>query len=87
MFVGVNYAPFVSGGEKHRRRASSSVRLRHREDDCRWMLETLAPRGFDDPDGARVLVDDGHEDGHAAVRIREGEEELQRLLGRDGDFP
>jgi len=63
VFVGVNYAPFVSGGEKHRRRASSSVRLRHREDDCRWMLETLAPRGFDDPDGARVLVDDGHEDG------------------------
>ena len=63
VFVGVNYAPFVSGGEKHQRRASSSVRLRHREDDCRWMLETLAPRGFDDPDGARVLVDDGHEDG------------------------
>ena len=27
------------------------------------MLETLAPRGFDDPDGARVLVDDGHRDG------------------------
>ena len=63
VFVGVNYVPFVSGGEKHRRRASSSVRLRHREDDCRLMLETLAPRGFDDPDGARVLVDDGHEDG------------------------
>ena len=69
VFVGVNYVnSFVSGGEKtlnhrHRRRASSSVRLRHREDDCRWMLETLAPRGFDDPDGARVLVDDGHEDG------------------------
>jgi len=64
VFVGVNYAS-GGGGEDHRRQrgASSSVRLRHREDDCRWMLETLAPRGFDDPDGARVLVDDGHEDG------------------------
>ena len=64
VFVGVNYAS-RGGGEDHRRQrgASSSVRLRHREDDCRWMLETLAPRGFDDPDGARVLVDDGHEDG------------------------
>ena len=63
VFVGVNYAS-GGGGEDHRRqRGPSSVRLRHREDDCRWMLETLAPRGFDDPDGARVLVDDGHEDG------------------------
>jgi len=64
VFVGVNYAS-GGGGEDHRRQRgpSSSVRLRHREDDCRWMLETLAPRGFDDPDGARVLVDDGHEDG------------------------
>ena len=62
VFVGVNYAPFVSGGEKHRRRASSSVRLRHRGDDCRWMLETLAP-AVRRPGRRAPLVDDGHEDG------------------------
>ena len=59
VFVGVNYASSLEKGGERRR----SERLRRREDDCRWMLETLAPRGFDDPDGARVLVDDGHRDG------------------------
>ena len=66
VLVGVNYASALENGGEERRRGTSderSVRLRRREDDCRRMLETLGPRGFDDPDGVRLLVDDGREDG------------------------
>lgn len=52
VLVGINYAAI--GG---------SARLKRREGDVRWAHDTLSERGFDDPDGTRVLVDDGHDTG------------------------
>jgi hypothetical protein len=37
--------------------------LRGREMDVQWVYETITQDGFDDEDGTRVLVDDGHATG------------------------
>ena len=50
VFVGVNYAPRF-GRRKHRRRASSSVRLRHRGDGAAGSRDAAPP--VRQPDGAR----------------------------------
>ena len=57
VLVGINYAAI--GG---------AARLRKREDDVRWAHDVVSARGFDDPEGFRVLVDDGHDQGQPTRR-------------------
>ena len=57
VLVGINYAAI--GG---------AARLRAREDDVRWAHDVVSARGFDDPEGFRVLVDDGHDQGQPTRR-------------------
>ena len=52
VLVGINYS-----------RLGGRMALRGREMDVQWMYETITSNGFDDEDGTRVLVDDGHATG------------------------
>jgi len=67
VFVVINYERGRGDARASRGQSApsrhASPQLRKRDEDCRWMVEKLAARGFDDPDGIRILVDDGHDAG------------------------
>ena len=57
VLVGVNYS-----------RLAGSMALRGRQSDVHRMYEAITNGGFDDDDGTRILVDDGHATGQPSRR-------------------
>lgn len=67
--IGINYTGHAAASNTDEtRRLGTQYRLRKREDDVMFLLKTIESLGFDEKDGARVLVDDGHETGQPTKR-------------------